>query len=80
VPFIDAEYDQLPWYHAPAKIPPQPNFLTLVFSLSTSLYLISYKIVGVVCVCLFWIAFFRSLSDILNQQQFEQPPSNGRGP
>ncbi|KAJ7291330.1 hypothetical protein C8J57DRAFT_1044747, partial [Mycena rebaudengoi] len=78
VPFIDAEYDQLPWYHAPAKIPPQPNFLTLVFSLSTSLYLISYKIVGVVCVCLFWIAFFLLKPQVhsleLNNWKSQLPP------
>ncbi|KAJ7291332.1 hypothetical protein C8J57DRAFT_214498 [Mycena rebaudengoi] len=48
MPFIDSESDRLPWYHAPAKIPPQPNFLTLSFSASTTLLLIARKIVDVV--------------------------------
>jgi hypothetical protein len=57
MPFIDSESDRLPWYHAPAKIPPQPNFLTLSFSASTTLLLIARKIVDVVCVHYYFVTF-----------------------
>jgi hypothetical protein len=54
-PFVDVDFDQTPWYHAPANLPAQPNFLSLTFSASTSLLLIARKIVDVVYVVL---AFF----------------------
>ncbi|KAJ7695778.1 hypothetical protein B0H17DRAFT_1055535 [Mycena rosella] len=31
MPFVDAELDQIPWFHSPSAIPPQPNLLTLTF-------------------------------------------------
>ncbi|KAK7042491.1 Zn(2)-C6 fungal-type domain-containing protein [Favolaschia claudopus] len=48
MPFVDTEMDQLPWYWAPAKIPPQPNYLTLVFQKTTALLMIGRKITDVV--------------------------------
>ncbi|KAJ7721047.1 hypothetical protein B0H16DRAFT_1699809 [Mycena metata] len=46
-PHVDSEFDQLAWYHAPAKIPPQPNYLTLVFFHSSSLFAIARKIIDI---------------------------------
>ncbi|KAJ7028673.1 hypothetical protein C8F04DRAFT_50712 [Mycena alexandri] len=48
MPFVDLDFDLLPWYHAPAKIPPQPNFLTLAFNQSVALFVIGRKIVDLV--------------------------------
>ncbi|KAJ7291291.1 hypothetical protein C8J57DRAFT_1211771 [Mycena rebaudengoi] len=45
MPLVTPEADQLPWHYAPANIPPQPNYLSLIFSSSTSLTLIALKIV-----------------------------------
>ncbi|KAJ7291285.1 hypothetical protein C8J57DRAFT_213548 [Mycena rebaudengoi] len=47
MPLVTSTTDQLPWHHAPANIPPQPNYLSLIFSTSTSLSLIARKIVQV---------------------------------
>ncbi|KAJ7291319.1 hypothetical protein C8J57DRAFT_1491814 [Mycena rebaudengoi] len=47
MPLISPESDQLPWHYEPANIPPQPNFLSLIFSASTSLFLIARKIIHV---------------------------------
>ncbi|KAF8208170.1 fungal-specific transcription factor domain-containing protein [Mycena galopus ATCC 62051] len=47
-PFIDSEMDQLPWYHPPAKIPPQPNYLTLIFFENSALLVIARQITDVV--------------------------------
>ncbi|KAJ7178072.1 fungal-specific transcription factor domain-containing protein [Mycena filopes] len=47
-PVMNAEYDQIPWFHAPAKIPSQPNYLTLIFLKTSALFLIGHKIVVVV--------------------------------
>ncbi|KAJ7291292.1 hypothetical protein C8J57DRAFT_1113157 [Mycena rebaudengoi] len=45
MPVITPEADQLLWHHAPANIPPQPNYLSLIFAASTSLFLIARKTV-----------------------------------
>ncbi|KAJ7481445.1 hypothetical protein FB451DRAFT_990665, partial [Mycena latifolia] len=37
LPVVSDELDQLPWYHAPANIPPQPNFLSRTFVATASL-------------------------------------------
>ncbi|KAJ7481470.1 fungal-specific transcription factor domain-containing protein, partial [Mycena latifolia] len=51
-PFVDSEFDQTLWYHAPAKIPPQPSYQSLTFFESTSLMMIARKIVDTVgCLC-----------------------------
>ncbi|KAJ7028670.1 hypothetical protein C8F04DRAFT_1289671 [Mycena alexandri] len=47
MPYVDPDFDQLPWYHAPAKIPPQPNYLTLIFFQSSSLFVIARKIIDI---------------------------------
>ncbi|KAJ7288486.1 hypothetical protein C8J57DRAFT_1280412 [Mycena rebaudengoi] len=45
LPVVTPEADQLPWHYPPANIPPQPNYLSLIFAASTSLFLISRKII-----------------------------------
>jgi hypothetical protein len=50
MPFVDSDIDQILWYHAPAKIPPQPNYLTLIFSETAALCVIACQIAEVVCV------------------------------
>lgn len=52
MPFVDAKADQLPWYHASANVPPQPNYLYLTFFETSSLLMIAHKIIDVVCVFL----------------------------
>ncbi|KAF7360528.1 Zn(2)-C6 fungal-type domain-containing protein [Mycena venus] len=44
MPFVDSDMDQVPWYHAPANIPPQPNYLTLVFFKTSALFMIARQI------------------------------------
>ncbi|KAF7360510.1 Zn(2)-C6 fungal-type domain-containing protein [Mycena venus] len=44
MPFVDSDMDQNPWYHAPANIPPQPNYLTLVFFETSALFMITRQI------------------------------------
>ncbi|KAJ7178066.1 hypothetical protein C8R46DRAFT_669176 [Mycena filopes] len=46
MPFVDSEYDQIPWHHP--SVPAQPNLLTLVFNRSTTLFLIMRKIIDIV--------------------------------
>ncbi|KAJ7764577.1 fungal-specific transcription factor domain-containing protein [Mycena maculata] len=48
LPFVDSESDQIPWYYPPANIPPQPNFTSLAFYESASLFVIAHKIIDVV--------------------------------
>lgn len=52
LPFVDLEFDQIPWYYAPANIPPQPNYLTLTFFESSRLFVIIRNIVDMMCVVL----------------------------
>ncbi|KAJ7201053.1 hypothetical protein GGX14DRAFT_658872 [Mycena pura] len=49
MPFVDSAADQLPWFYAPANIPPQPNLITLVFYETTALAMIARKIIDIVC-------------------------------
>ncbi|KAF7353619.1 Zn(2)-C6 fungal-type domain-containing protein [Mycena venus] len=44
MPFVDSDMDQVPWFHAPANIPPQPNYLTLVFFETSALFIIARQI------------------------------------
>ncbi|KAK7048574.1 Zn(2)-C6 fungal-type domain-containing protein [Favolaschia claudopus] len=44
LPFVDDALDQMPWFHSPAKIPPQPNYMTLIFSKTAALSVIACKI------------------------------------
>ncbi|KAJ6565451.1 hypothetical protein DFH09DRAFT_919459 [Mycena vulgaris] len=77
LPFVDAELDQTPWYHAPANIPPQPNYLSRTFSTSTSLLLIGRRIVDV---CVFFSLLSCAFSHLdpssleLNNWKGQLPP------
>ncbi|KAF7360375.1 Zn(2)-C6 fungal-type domain-containing protein [Mycena venus] len=44
MPFVDSDMDQNPWYHAPANIAPQPNYLTLTFFETSALFMIARQI------------------------------------
>ncbi|KAF7360524.1 Zn(2)-C6 fungal-type domain-containing protein [Mycena venus] len=44
MPFVDSDMDQNLWYHAPANIPPQPNYLTLIFCETSALFVIACQI------------------------------------
>ncbi|KAF7343396.1 Zn(2)-C6 fungal-type domain-containing protein [Mycena venus] len=48
MPPVDAELDQIPWFHLPANIAPQPNYTTLVFSQTSALFIIAREIIDVV--------------------------------
>lgn len=49
LPVVDVEqFDQVPWYYAPANIPPQPDFTSCIFAASASLLLLARKIVSLV--------------------------------
>ncbi|KAJ6463948.1 fungal-specific transcription factor domain-containing protein [Mycena sanguinolenta] len=48
MPFVDSEFDQIPWYHPPANIAPQPNYTTLIFLQSSNLLVIAREIIDVV--------------------------------
>ncbi|KAJ7367181.1 fungal-specific transcription factor domain-containing protein [Mycena albidolilacea] len=48
MPFVDSDIDQILWYHAPAKIPPQANYLTLIFSETAALCVIACQIAEVI--------------------------------
>ncbi|PPQ92012.1 hypothetical protein CVT25_004869 [Psilocybe cyanescens] len=48
LPFVDSEYDQMPWVHPAAGIDPQPNYLTKTFEATCELLLISRRIMDVV--------------------------------
>ncbi|KAJ7130300.1 hypothetical protein C8R44DRAFT_775288 [Mycena epipterygia] len=48
MPFVDEELDQIPWFHSPAGLDPQPNLLTLTFSESSALFVIAREIVDIV--------------------------------
>ncbi|KAK7024943.1 Zn(2)-C6 fungal-type domain-containing protein [Favolaschia claudopus] len=48
MPHVDAELDQVLWYHPPAKIPPQPNYDTLIFYQISALLVIARDIIDVV--------------------------------
>ncbi|KAF9555002.1 hypothetical protein CPC08DRAFT_643525, partial [Agrocybe pediades] len=46
-PFVDSEFDQMPFVHPPARIEPQPNYLTKTFEATCELLLISRRIMDV---------------------------------
>jgi len=47
-PFVDKEFDQMPWVHAPSGIDPQPNHLMKTFEATCGLLVISRRIMEVV--------------------------------
>ncbi|KAJ7507135.1 hypothetical protein B0H11DRAFT_2318641 [Mycena galericulata] len=79
MPFVDSDSDQIPWYYAPANIPPQPNFLSLAFFETSSLFVIAQKIIGVVyslCTVSIYLLnhLTRSCSLELNNWKSRLPP------
>jgi hypothetical protein len=48
VPFIDTDYDQIPWEYSPSKIPPQPNNLSRTFAASCELLTIARRVMDIV--------------------------------
>ncbi|KAF5392813.1 hypothetical protein D9757_000908 [Collybiopsis confluens] len=50
VPYIDAAYDQIPWFHPTAEreIQPQPNYLSTTFAATCELMIIAKRVMGVV--------------------------------
>ncbi|XP_006455146.1 hypothetical protein AGABI2DRAFT_209475, partial [Agaricus bisporus var. bisporus H97] len=49
IPFADADFDKLDWYHAPSGIPPQPGYMSKTFSSTCQLSMIIKNIMDVVC-------------------------------
>ncbi|KAK7024940.1 Zn(2)-C6 fungal-type domain-containing protein [Favolaschia claudopus] len=45
MPYVDPELDQILWYHPTGKIPPQPNYDTLVFCQTSALFVIARDII-----------------------------------
>ncbi|KAF7370442.1 Zn(2)-C6 fungal-type domain-containing protein [Mycena sanguinolenta] len=45
---VDHDIDQLPWYYAPSKLPPQPQYFTLMLHETSTLCLIACQIAEVV--------------------------------
>lgn len=50
VPFVDSDFDQMPWHYPQSKLSPQPNFLSKIFSGSCELLIIARRIMDVVYV------------------------------
>ncbi|KAG6831081.1 hypothetical protein H0H87_006197 [Tephrocybe sp. NHM501043] len=48
IPFVDAEFDSVPWYHPPSGVPPQPSVLSKTFAASCELLMIARRIMDVV--------------------------------
>ncbi|KAJ7116214.1 hypothetical protein C8R43DRAFT_1242292 [Mycena crocata] len=48
VPFVDADFDQIPWHYAKAGTAPQPNFLSRSFAASCDLLLIVLRIMNII--------------------------------
>ncbi|THV02241.1 hypothetical protein K435DRAFT_749764 [Dendrothele bispora CBS 962.96] len=48
VPFIDTDYDQIPWEHPPSKIPPQANYLSRTFAATCELLMIARRVMDIV--------------------------------
>ncbi|KAJ3753538.1 hypothetical protein EV360DRAFT_53319 [Lentinula raphanica] len=58
VPYVDAEYDQIPWEHPSANIAPQPNYLSTTFAATCELMKIAKAVTGVLVLHLsFWWTF-----------------------
>ena len=47
MPHIDSKYDEMPWFHPPAQIAPQPNNLTKTFEATCRLLMIARRIMDV---------------------------------
>ncbi|KAF8624671.1 hypothetical protein AX17_007002 [Amanita inopinata Kibby_2008] len=48
VPFVDSDFDRIPWYHPSANIPPQPNYLSKTFAATCELLCIARRITDVI--------------------------------
>ncbi|KAF9026870.1 hypothetical protein BDZ89DRAFT_1067355 [Hymenopellis radicata] len=48
VPFVDSEFDQIPFYHHTANIPPQPSYLSKTFAATCELIVVARRVMGVV--------------------------------
>ncbi|RDB17161.1 Nitrogen assimilation transcription factor nirA [Hypsizygus marmoreus] len=48
IPFVDSDFDSIPWHYPPSGIPPQPNFLSTTFAASCQLLMIARRIMDVV--------------------------------
>ncbi|KAF7364184.1 Zn(2)-C6 fungal-type domain-containing protein [Mycena sanguinolenta] len=48
MPFIDADVDQVLWYHAPSKLPPQPTYFTSMLYETAALTKIACQITDVI--------------------------------
>ncbi|TFK32251.1 hypothetical protein BDQ12DRAFT_659410 [Crucibulum laeve] len=48
VPFVDSEFDQMPWHYPSSNNAPQPNYLSKTFAASCKLLMIARRIMDVV--------------------------------
>ncbi|TFK73147.1 hypothetical protein BDN72DRAFT_247720 [Pluteus cervinus] len=48
VPYVDADFDQMPWHYPPANIPVQPNYFSRTFAATCQLLMIARRIMNVV--------------------------------
>jgi hypothetical protein len=48
IPFVDADFDKLDWYHAPSGISSQPGYMSKTFSSTCELSTITKDIMDVV--------------------------------
>ncbi|KAE9402722.1 hypothetical protein BT96DRAFT_918021 [Gymnopus androsaceus JB14] len=48
VPYVDAEYDQIDWFHPSANIAPQPNYLSTTFAATCELMNIARRVMSVI--------------------------------
>ncbi len=48
VPFVDSEFDQIPFYHHTANISPQPSYLSKTFAATCELIVVARRVMGVV--------------------------------
>jgi hypothetical protein len=46
IPFVDSEYDQIPWYYPRSGIPSQPNYLSRTFAETCELLKIAKQIMS----------------------------------
>ncbi|KAJ7764602.1 hypothetical protein DFH07DRAFT_698722, partial [Mycena maculata] len=74
LPCVDSESDQIPWHYPPSNIPPQPNYLSLSFYETASLFVITYKIIDIVYVVGLLVIFSLACSLELNTWKSRLPP------
>ncbi|KAJ7594961.1 hypothetical protein C8J56DRAFT_453389 [Mycena floridula] len=48
VPFVDSQFDEMPWHYPPANIPPQPSYLSRTFASTCELLVICRRLMEVV--------------------------------